>query len=97
MSETSRYSFTQADHVRKLEDLADEARVRRDAERTLEVLFLRRLRDNPERLGLQTGLEVHGTRRLEAALACESLSRRLDVARAAIVTSGARNVFADLL
>jgi len=75
--------------VERLQALAEEARLRRDAERALEIFFLRRCREEPDNMGLQTGLDVHGARRLEADLACERLSRRLDAARAVAAGSGA--------
>jgi len=85
--------------VRTLHGLAEEARLRRDAERSLEVAFLKRLHENPERLGLQTCLDVHASRRLEADLACERLERLLDEARAAALTSSGekQNIFAALV
>jgi len=74
--------------VKRLEGLAEEARLRREAQRALELAFLRRLLADPDSVGLQTGLDVHGARRLEADLACERLSRRLDEARAEAACSG---------
>lgn len=55
---------------------------RRDEARQLELFFLRRLQAQPERLGLQTGADVHGDRRLEAQLACERLALQLDACEA---------------
>jgi len=83
-----------------LEGLAEEARLRRDAARSLELAFLRRLKEHPAGLGLETGLDVHGTRRLEADLASERINRRLDRARAATTLSPMSdnpNMFAALL
>ena len=56
--------------------------LRRDEARRLELSFLRRLQTQPERLGLQTGADVHGDRRLEAQLACERLALQLDACEA---------------
>ena len=99
-SNPCRCSFIQDVNVQTLEGLAEEARRRRDAERSLEVAFLKRLLESPDRMGLQTGVEVHGTRRLEAELACERLSRRLDVARATgmpPLVREERNMFATIV
>jgi hypothetical protein len=90
MTEASRCSFIQEEHAQRLKALAEEARLRRDAERALEIFFLRRCKEEPENMGLETGLDVHGARRLEADLAFERISRRLDAARAAAASSGAR-------
>jgi hypothetical protein len=58
-------------------------------ERRLELSFLLRLKKEPERLGLQSGADVHGDRRLEAQLAVERLRRRLDLAEAARLAGAA--------
>ena len=80
MTEASRCVFIQVEQVKgRLQALAEEARLRRDAERALEIFFLRRCKEDPDNMGLQTALDVHGARRLEADLACERLSRRLDL------------------
>lgn len=57
---------------------AREAEERCAAERKLELAFLRRWRQAPERLGLQTAADAHGARRLEADLARERLHRCAD-------------------
>jgi hypothetical protein len=58
-------------------------------ERHLELSFLLRLKKEPERLGLQSGADAHGDRRLEAQLAVERLRRRLDLAEAARLAGAA--------
>jgi hypothetical protein len=99
MPQTSQGFFITDGHVEAIRGLAEEARLRRDAERSLEVAFLKRLHESPERLGLQTCLDVHASRRLEADLACERLQRLLDEARAVAPTSSGekQNIFAALV
>jgi hypothetical protein len=77
--------------VLELEPLVAEACLRMATELALERAFAARLKAEPHRLGLETGLDVHRARRLEADLACERLSRRLDEARAWERASGGPN------
>ena len=79
--------------VLELEPLVEEARRRKEVELTLERAFAARLKAEPHRLGLETCLDVHRTRLLEADLACERLSRRLDEARAGEIASSASVAF----
>ena len=74
--------------VLELEPLVEEACLRMATELALEKAFSARLIAEPHRLGLETCLDVHRARRLEADLACERLSRRLDEARAWELASG---------
>jgi hypothetical protein len=81
MEQTSLFSSARK-RVLELEPLVEEARRRKDEQLALERAFAARLREEPHRLGLETCLDAHRARRLEADLACERLSRRLDEARA---------------
>lgn len=73
------------------------ARQRLEAELDLELSFSERLKADPTRLGLESCLDVHRTRRLEADLAHERLSRRLDEARAEEAARAGRCGFAAVI
>lgn len=75
----------------------EEALRRLRGERALERHFATQLAAAPDRMGLQSCLEVHSARRLEAELACERLCRRQDEAVASAVGQGGRRCFAAMI